>query len=68
MTFYEVVKPRPTGVTKIGAGRYTTSRGGSAWKGAKQTGRKTRKLTLEMKQAIAREMGYEMTGASAPTH
>jgi len=31
-----------------------------AWRGAKQVGRKTKKLTLEMKQAIARELGYNL--------
>ena len=30
-----------------------------AWKGAKATGRKTRKLTLSEKQLIAFAMGYE---------
>ena len=31
-----------------------------AWKQAKTSGRKTKCLTLEMKQVIAREMGYNM--------
>ena len=30
-----------------------------AWKGAKQIGRKTNKLTDEMKKQIALEMGYQ---------
>ena len=43
---------RPTRVI-----RHTAS---GAWKQAKTSGRKTRKLTMEMKQVIAREMGYGM--------
>ena len=31
-----------------------------AWRGAKQVGRKTIKLTHRMKQRIARELGYEL--------
>ena len=35
-----------------------------AWRGAKATGRKTRKLTLEMKQKIARQRGYELASSA----
>ena len=38
--------------------------GGKAWSGAKATGRKTRKLTLEMKQKIARQMGYKLASSA----
>ena len=36
-----------------------------AWKQAKSQGRKTRKLSSEQKQLIAKQMGFKLTEASS---
>jgi len=52
-------------ISLIRPGRVAVMRpSGKAWKGAKAAGRKTHKLTTEMKQEIARQLGYELAQES----
>ena len=57
-----VIRPSCPTTRKVSGGKWRVGTISNPWRGAKQTGRKTHKLTEEEKRRIASEMGFAFTG------